>query len=101
MGCKRFGASEVELLGKRICELFRHLFVCKQTNNASNAFQNVNVTNATLLFVAAVGRFQNVNCVSEGVAVTVIRQGLGVEMKGMDTVLNVLLNRLTLEWKVV
>ena len=64
-----------------------------------NAFQSVNAINATLRFVATVGRFHNAICVCEGVAATVIRQGLGVEMKGMDTVLNVL-NRLTLEWKV-
>ena len=67
---------------------------------ATNAFQNGNATSVTLRFVATVGRFQNANFASKGVAATVIRQGLGVEMKEMDTVLNVLRNRLTLEWKV-
>ena len=68
---------------------------------ATNAFQNGNATNVTPRFVATVGRFQNAKCASKGVAATVIHQGLGVEMKGMDTVLNVLLSRLTLEWKVL
>lgn len=62
--------------------------------------QNGSATNVKILFVAAVGRFQNANCASKGVAATVIRQGSGVEMKGMDTVLNVLMNTLTLKWKV-
>ena len=65
------------------------------------AFQDGNATNAKILFVATVDRFQNANCARKGVAATVIRQGSGVEMKGMDTVLNVLVNRLTLECKVV
>ena len=49
-----------------------------QCLHASNAFQNVNATNVTLLFVAAVGRFHNAKCASKGVAATVIHQGLGV-----------------------
>mmetsp|Transcript_7577 Transcript_7577/g.12507 ORF Transcript_7577/g.12507 Transcript_7577/m.12507 type:complete len:181 (-) Transcript_7577:66-608(-) len=81
----------------QLCAIIVTISICL---SAANAFQKGNATNVTILFAATVGRFQNANCVSKGVAATVIHQGLGVEMEGMDTVLNVLINRLTLEWKI-
>lgn len=96
-----WNAPSVYAIGALTASSFRtSATIVTGTLPVTNAFQKGNATSAKILFVATVDRFQNANCASKGVAATAIRQGSGVEMKGMDTVLNVLINRLTLEWKV-
>lgn len=85
-------APSVYVIGALTASLWTSTAIIVRTRitlSVTNAFQDGHATNAKILFVAAVGRLQNAKCASNGVAVTATRQGRGVEMKGMDTVLNV------------
>ena len=88
-------ATSVYAIGALTASSFRtSATIVTGTMFVTNAFQGGSATNVKILFVAAVARFQNANCANRDAAVTVIHQGSGVEMKGMDTVQNVLVNRL-------